>query len=155
MGKTARGQKAERIDLKWDERENKVVLVTPQDNDKLVMSMEQAIEACRGYDPEQRARIQLAVNELFNLLGKWTSERGNVVKHAFLSIRDRTFLFLVVMAGEEYDSALEDDLTDLDLQIARNKTFSDLHLSVMAIPRCGPDGYESFLHPGFALAFGG
>ena len=64
-------------------------------------------------------------------------------------------LFLLVTTRKTYDENLEEELTQLDLKIARNEIFSEIRLSVQALPLCGKNGYDSFCNPEWTLEYTG
>jgi hypothetical protein len=59
------------------------------------------------------------------------------------------------MKDRKRDDKLEGELTDIDLQIARDNRFSDFSVSALAIPQCETQGYLSFIDPEFWLEYKG
>ena len=140
------------LQLTWSQKDRKVVL-SAEDNDRFVLTVEEAIAACRVYDPSGRARLQTQFKRLLDLLGEWVGDHSEKIEKAFLTVRDRGLLFLVMMNQVQYDPALEDDLTELDLQIANEPDFQDFSVSVLALPECGADAYLSFINPQLSLEY--
>jgi hypothetical protein len=61
----------------------------------------------------------------------------------------------VVTKRKTYDESFEEELTDLDLQVANSDEFSQVELSVQALPQCGESNFESFCYPGRTLEYKG
>jgi hypothetical protein len=59
------------------------------------------------------------------------------------------------MKGMSYDRQLEDELTDLDLSIAKDEDFDLLSVSVLAIPRVDEDGIKSFINENLCYTYKG
>ena len=93
-------------------------------------------------------RIEAFENQLAALtseLEAWASRRADVVREVFLVLKGDHFQFLVVLKGTAHDGDLEDDLTNLDMSIARNLDYDLINLSVLALPAFAEDVIRSFL----------
>lgn len=132
------------IRLKWSEKQGKTVLVEDADEDRFSVTMEEAIEACKAYDTEKRALVRKQFKQLLDLLGQWSYEWKGKLARVFLTVRDAGLLFLVVMKRKTYDESFENELTRLDLNVAQEDGFSEIALSVQALPNCSKENYESF-----------
>ena len=150
MGKTTM---ANPIHLAYSEKDRQVV-VSPADEDRYVLTVQEAIDACRAYAPADRARVQKSFHSLLNDLGAWVNKRGSAIARAHVTIRDRGFLFLVVTRRSDYNDDFEDELTDLDVRIARDPKYDGVRLSVLAVPNCRASEYETFINSEFALSYG-
>lgn len=128
--------------LRYEDRNGSVV-VTPEDNDRFMITVEAAIRACQAY--HQQAVFQLQFKQTLQKLGEWLRAHQQDVGEAYVTVRDAGLLFLVVRRQAEYDSQFEDDLTDLDMQIAQDTELNLIRLSVFAIPPCSHEGVNSFL----------
>jgi hypothetical protein len=130
------------IELHFENQDGKV-RVAPADRDMLVMSVNSAVEACRAY------RDQIVFNDQFHLLlsrlGQWVRERAAKIANAFLTTRDDGILFLIVMKEKQFDGEFEEELTQLDIDIANDGDFALIRLSVHAVPNCTEDEFRSFL----------
>jgi hypothetical protein len=145
----------EPIRLDWKHKERKVV-VCPADEDRFVRTVEEIIQAAKAHGTNERTRLRLQLQPLFNELGGWASAHASKISHAFLTLRDSNLLFLVVMKGKAYDEALESDLTDLELKIAHDDCFDTTPmLSVLAIPHCSAEDYGAFLNPALRYTYKG
>jgi hypothetical protein len=145
-------EKLEPIRLQWSQKENSA-LIEPDDKDRYMMTIGEIIQACAVYQKLGFREFADRFKSLADTLGKWAHERRAKFSKAFLTIRDTNFLFLLVTKSQEYDAELEAELTDLDLTIAHNSGFSDISLSVQALPHCTPDTYISFCDPKWTLEY--
>ncbi len=145
---------AEPIRLKFSEKGRRVH-VQPEDNDRFVLTVHDAIAACRLHIENERIRdvIEGAFRVLLDTLGEWVVEHREKVASAFLTRRSGAYLFLVVMKGSKYDEEFTDDATELDWQIGRNQLFAAFQVSVLEIPNCSPPEYQTFVDPNFCFQF--
>lgn len=132
----------EPIRLNWEEKNNLVVVV-PDNEDRFCVTVEQAVKACRSSLTEAEFRIQF--KELLNRLAQWILEHKEKITSAHVTIRDAGLMFLVVRNYVEYDKNFEDELTVLDVEIARDLRFNQIKLSVMALPKVSPQATACFL----------
>lgn len=139
---SAKSFKAEFIDLHFRDDDG-TVRVIPSDQDLMILSVNEAINACRAFTEATRFKVQF--DTLLNTIGKWLTTNQSSVAQAFLTTRDAGLLLLVVMKGEKYDSALEKEITELDIRIANDPDCQLIDLSVLAIPNCPKDSLQSFL----------
>ncbi len=144
----------EYIRLKWQEKDRRVV-VEGGDEDRFSMTVEEAIEACKVYDKGKKALFRKQFNMLLGFLGQWCYNRTDKIQKAIFTIRDAGLLFLVVTRIKTCDETFEDELTQLDIKIAHSTDFSEICLSVQALPLCGEDGYGSFCNPEWTLEYTG
>ncbi len=141
----------EPIRLRYFEKE-KSVLIETDTTDRFVLTVEEAIEACRIYE-ERKTLFQTQFNNLLSLLGEWTYHHKNKIKNTFLTIRNTRLLFLIILKRKTYDEELEKELTELDITIAEKPEFSEIPLSVQALPYCEEAGYHSFCQPEWTLEY--
>jgi hypothetical protein len=127
------------------------LIVVPEDQDRFVLTIEEAVKACRAY--ERTRSFENQFNILLRRLAHWIDEHRDLVRIGYLTVRDAGLLFLVVTKAAEYDRKLEDDLTDLDLEVANDPNLDLIRLSVLAIPPTGPEAIRSYLSPGFTLQY--
>ena len=73
----------------------------------------------------------------------------------FITIRDADLLFLLVTQNKTYDEDFESELTKLDLEVANSDDFSEIKMSVQALPLCDEDNYYSFCNPEWMLEYKG
>lgn len=134
--------------LKYEDRDGSVV-VTPDDEDRFMITVEAAIRACQAY--HQQAVFRMQFKQTLQKVAEWLRAHESHVGQAYVTVRDAGLLFLVVRKQPQYDSGFEDDLTDLDLQIAQDPDLNLIRLSVLAIPPCTDDGVNSFLMHDYLL----
>ena len=133
------------IDLHFEDRDGRVKVVPPN-RDIMVIPVEEAIAACRAFKDQIEFGDQFKL--LLERLGDWILERKPFLREAFVVVRDQGLLFLVVMDGVSFDSPFEDELTDLDIEIANNDDYRLIRLDVLALPKCSGDSVNSFLASG-------
>ncbi len=127
------------------------VVVTPEDENRFILRLHEAVEACRAYLERERFEAQFRL--LLEKLAQWLREHESFVHQAFLTERDRGLLFLVVQRSPQYDKDLEEALTQLDLQIARDAELDLIPLSVLAVPDAGNEVLSTFLSPRLRIQF--
>jgi len=140
------------IRLKWSEKDRKI-LVEDADEDRFSMTVEDAIEACKVYEREKQTIFRKQFDTLLDFLGSWSYKRKNKLAKVFLTIRDAGLLFLAVTKRKTYDENFEEELTQLDLKIANSEDFSEILLSVQALPLCSESNYDSFCYPERTLEY--
>ncbi len=72
------------ITLRYDGKQQRVVIV-PDDEDRFVLSMEEAVKACRIFDRNGCLRFQDQFRALLTKLGTWVESRRDVVSQAILT----------------------------------------------------------------------
>lgn len=145
------GTKSDPIRLRISE-EDRQVLVEPADNDKFILRVKEAIIACRVM-AEYKSLFEGHLDHLKNILGSWASKRKEKLHKVFLTLQDARMLFLVVTKLQTYDAQLEDELADLELEIAQDPECSRINLDVQALPYCSEDSYVSFCNPEWVLEY--
>ena len=133
------------------ENEGGHVRVVPPDRDIMAMPIEMAIEACRAFHNQIRFKDQFDL--LVNRLATWIGERKNELAAAYLTLRDSGLLLLVVTRGKEFNTQIEEAITDLDLEIAQDDDYNLVRLGVHVLPLCDPELVQSFLSRQMALQF--
>lgn len=140
----------ETVQLRWTERDRAVV-VTPEDQDRYVTTVDRTIEALRIFNDKDA--FDRKFKALQQRLAEWLRDNRNLIDRAFLTLRDSRLLFVVVQKGRAYDSDFEDSLTELDLEIANTADFDQMPLSVLALPACSDTTLGSFLDPETGIVF--
>ena len=126
------------------------VIVTPEDQDRFFLTVEDAIEACKAHSGF--TEFQKTFKDFLTHLAKWIEARREKIKEAYVTVRQNDMLFLVVQTGKAFEWEFEDELTDLDLLIAQETKFKEIRLSVLCIPDAGDDSVFSFLDPTSTLS---
>jgi hypothetical protein len=143
---------AEPIRLDYRVRSGAQVVITPRDEDRFVLSIRDAAEACaRGRDMvrfEQRLR-----QVVLPRLAQWLRKHDDEISAAYLTVRDGGMLFVVVRKAARYDADFADALTDLDTEMAAEPQADLVPLEVLALPNVTREGAESFLNPEWTMEF--
>ena len=136
------------IQLHYQEKENYITVI-PADEESFYLTVDKAIQACRAYNYTSAFSNQF--QKLLERLAKWIHGNKGEIESAFLTVRDAGLLFLVVRNSKKYNGKFEDKLTDLDIEIARDKNYDKIKLSVLAIPQVDFEQISSFLDPKASL----
>jgi hypothetical protein len=113
-------------------------------DDLFLLTVQEAVNACGAW--HEMAEFQSQMKELMEYLSKWISARMNSIRDAYFSVKTGGgLLFMVVTKTKKFDAELENELTDLDIQVANAPEYNLLRLSVLAIPDSPPECVESFL----------
>jgi hypothetical protein len=140
----------ELVELHFEDGTGKV-RVTPADNSLLLLSVEEAIAACRAFKTQLEFKSQFDL--LLNTLGTWINAQREKIAQAFLTTREGGLLFLLVTKSRAYDDALEAEITALDLQVANDTDFHLIDLNILAIPSCDEQSVQSFLSRKMVLRY--
>lgn len=132
-----------------DYNKNGSVVVTPADQDRFIVTVQEAVVACRDAKEILEYRRQL-VDRLVPTLKSWLEARRPKVRKAFLTIRDSGLLFLVVRKEAAVDGEFTDQLTALEVDVANDAALNMIRMDVLALPDVSEDGLRSFLNPGRA-----
>ena len=141
---------ADFIDLHFADDSGRV-RVTPPNKDLMVLSVNEAIEACRAFNDQISFKNQFDL--LLDTLGGWIKARQDRISQAFITTRDAGLLLLIVLKSASYDAGFEAELTELDIEIANDADFNLIPLGVLAIPTCPLDSVHSFLSRKMALRY--
>ncbi len=125
------------------ETSNRRVVVTPRDNDRFVVTEEQAVRACRAHEKQSQFKGQF--EKLVELLRNWSQSHDDKLREASLTVRETDVLFLVVQKEKAFDEQLAADLTELDIEVADDAQYSLIALEVMAIPAVTNESVKAFL----------
>ena len=78
----------------------------------------------------------------------WIESRKEIVSSAFISIGQEGILFLVVQKCIKADFALEDQLVELDLEVANDGSFDLIPFNTLLVPLVSDEVLQSFLSSG-------
>jgi len=132
------------IQVSWADRDGTLV-VTPQDQDRYCMRIDEAIELLQLKHQKDRAQSQLSF--LLRRLVDWIGQRGDRLRETYLTLRDGQWLFLMVSTEAQYDADFEDDVTDLDIELAADPELNLIDTAVLSLPITALDSLDSVLHP--------
>jgi hypothetical protein len=130
------------------------VVVMPNDEDRFTMTIQEAALACKAGVKQLRFGRQFE-RTLLPRLGSWMKAHKNKIQKAFLTLGDGRLLFLIVRREVPYDETFENELSDLDISIARDETLDLIRLAVLALPCVSEETYASFLDNRMILEYGG
>jgi hypothetical protein len=139
------------IELRENDSETAGVLIRPANEDLFALPMAVAIRGCKLAGQIDRFNQQF--ERLLDRLYEWTLAHGDAIRQVYVGFPHDGLLFLVVQRGEHFDQNLEDDLTGLDVEIARNPDYDLIKLNVLALPNCSEETVRSFLPPNGSLTY--
>lgn len=122
------------------------VLVEPDNGDRFIMTMEDAVHACQFKEEmvkPYRAQFDLLVEHL----RAWMQEHRDKIHRAFLTTRENQILFLVERNQVRYDPEFEQALAELLLKIAQDDQCSLIRLDALPIPPVSDSQRATFLSP--------
>jgi hypothetical protein len=119
------------------------VIVTTADDQTFMLPLDAVIRACGSV--ENVLQFTKQFQKLLVRLTKWLKKNLDDVDEAYVTIRDAGLLFLLVRKSKRFNESLENSLTEIDLEIAQNKEFDLLKLSVLALPKTSRECVDSFL----------
>ena len=137
------------IQLDWTV-EDGVVTVTPRDEDRFTIRLRTAIEILHRADKELQFQGQFTL--LLKQLAGWLRDRADL-RDAYVTVRDGSLAFVVVRKSCEYEAKFEDELSELDVQIANDPDLSLINLHAMALPDVSESALSSFLDTRFTLCY--
>ncbi|MEX0717716.1 MAG: hypothetical protein WD066_14070 [Planctomycetaceae bacterium] len=133
------------------EEDDANILVIPSDRDSFMVTVKEAVKACRAHGHQLEFRNQL--EDLLEELHGWLQERKDKVHASYLSIRDNGLLFVVALKESRFDQAFADELTNLDLSIATSDQYSLIDLDVMAVSKVSHGSLQAFLSSGEVYSY--
>jgi hypothetical protein len=128
------------------------VVVTPDNENRFVVRMAEAIAACEGLEQNQRAQDKY--NLLLTRLATWIGKHAASVRDAYVTTRDNGLCFIVVQKSPAYDRGFQDAVAELDWDIANDPDIP-FALEVMAVPPAPVESLRSILGSGGVLKFRG
>ena len=123
-----------------------LVQVRMKDGDQFFAVMTEAAKSLQAVDKLVEFRQQFS--ELIEDLRRWLDARRPRIKTAFVRVRERDILFLVMQKDVEFDAELSAELTELDIQVANSVHYSLLDLDVLLIPAVENASSVAFLSSG-------
>ncbi len=126
-------------------------MVKLRSGDTFLVAVADAARACRAF--EQAAQFGSQFNDLLDHLGVWIGAHKSQIHRAHLLVRQSDILFLVTQRAAEFDRALVDELTQLDLEIANSEVFDLIDMEVLAIPPVSDVARTAFLSSGEVLSY--
>jgi len=131
------------------------MVIRSKDRTRFSAVVRQAVAACGAHRRKDQVVFRKQFENLAGLLGGWVHKRRTRLAKAFLTVWDTGLVFIIVSKERAYNAGLEHDLTHLDIKVAQSKDFSQIALSVQALPCCSSTGYEHFCNPKATLEYTG
>lgn len=140
------------IELDWYD-ENELVRVRAKNQQRFEIQKDKAIQALQLAN--EADQFQKQFNLLLERLASWLREYPAKISNAVVTLQDNALAFVVVRSDTRYDTAFEDALASLDLEIASDSDLNLLKLKTLALPKIdgGGDSLRSFLDTRLMLVF--
>ncbi len=141
-----------RIELDWFAVDgDEVVVVTPRDLKRFEVQIDRAIEILQLVKEADRFNKQFKL--LLDKLASWLKLHTDKVAFAHMTLQDGTLAFVVVRRKATYDESLQDDLADLDIEVANDGDLDLIKMSTLALPNVGEPSILSFLDKRLILTY--
>jgi hypothetical protein len=127
-----------------------IVTVVPTNQDRFSLSIKQAVRELRLANQIDDFRQQLDL--LMKVLGSWLGQRSDV-SDAYLTLRNGKLAFVVIRAESRYNSEFEDDISDLDIDIAEDPLLQLVRVHSLALPPADETAVDTFLDSRFTIRF--
>lgn len=131
------------IRLEYQEKDRSV-LINPEDQDKFVLSVAQMIESAKLFSLITKFVTVMPV--IMEKIGQWLGGHRTEVEKAFLTLKDRSLLLLVVQKQKEYNQVLQESLVNLDIEIAQDERMGIVPLSVLLLPMTSQEAIDTFIN---------
>ncbi len=139
------------LQIRWSVPDGRVVL-EPEDQDRFVLRFGEIIDACQKLRDEDRYIKQF--NILVQRLSAWLTLRSDV-QSAYLTLRDSQLVFIAVTESAKYDADFEDELSDLDIELAHDPDLQGVDFGVLSLPSAPDMSLASFMHPSATFELAG
>ena len=116
--------------IRLNVRSEKRVVVEPEDEDRFVLTVREAAQACQQHHDDKE--WETLFNRFLIFLESWGKNHSDKVASVFVNVCDGALNILICTADGLYDTSLDDMLTDLDLELV--KEFDWLVAEVMQVP---------------------
>ena len=127
------------------------VFVIPKDRDKFILTVEEAVRACRA--SAESIRFSDQFQSLLDKLAVWLHSHRERIKSAHLTIRESDILLLVMQRQTRFDQELVDALTELDLEIANSEAYDLIKLNTLSTPPVSTESAKAFLSSGHVYTY--
>jgi hypothetical protein len=125
------------------------VLVSLRNNDRFVLTAQEAVKACRAWDKSVQFQVQFET--LLERLSKWVTENRSRISAAQLNVRPNDILFVVTQSQVKRDDDLASRLTELDLEVSGGGVFDLISLNVLSLPLVDNESTTAFRSSGEIL----
>jgi len=140
------------VELDWY-TEDDVIHVTPRNQKRFEIQKDRAIEILqRAKDGEV---FQRQFGLLLDRLAEWIHVHQAKIANSILTLQDDRLAFVVVRKEAPYDEQFQDDLADLDFDIANDTDLNLVRLKTLALPNVTGESLRSFLDERLVLVYHG
>lgn len=128
------------------EDEHDDVQVIRLGGDRFVTTAQQAINylSLAG----RAVAFQQQLKELLNRIYQWVDDRKQKIAAAYIVSGGDGITLVVVQRVVSFDFAFEEELTELDIEVANNEAFQLIPFNTLLIPNVGDTVLKSFLSSG-------
>ena len=128
------------------EGEHDDVQVIRLDGDRFVTTAQEAIDflSLAG----RAVEFQRQLRELLDRLYQWVDERKQLIGSAYIVFGGEGVTLVIVQRAVTFDFAFEEELTDLDIEVANENLFRLIPFSTLLVPKVGDTVLKSFLSSG-------
>jgi hypothetical protein len=140
-----------RVELDWY-ADNDVIHVTPKNQRRFDIQKDIAIEVLQKAHESQRFGQQFGL--LLDRLAQWIKTQEERISHAIVTLQDGSLAFVVIQKSGKYDEQFQDDLADVDLEIANDPDLDLIQLKTIVLPSVAGDSLQSFIDKRMVLTYG-
>ena len=134
----------ERSIILLDESRPGKVCIVSRDEDRFVITVEEAVRSCKASDKSIQFCRQFEKLAL-EVLPKWTGEHKDFVASVNLTVRPAGLLLVVMQNQVEMNPELGEALSELDIEIASDPSFDLIKLEVVLLPQVDREVASAFL----------
>ncbi len=120
-------------------------VIRPEDQDRFVLTESEVVKACQAFDKSSQCIHQF--HALIEKLSQFVSVWHSRISQAVLTIRRNDILLVVVSTEVRRDEELSGHLTELEIEVANDESFSLLRFCALNLPHSSIDEVEQFLAP--------
>jgi hypothetical protein len=133
--------------LRLSFRDSRQVVVTPENEDRFVLTSKDAAQACRtGLDLESwKSQFKAFLGHI----NQWCEEQGERVARCYVGPSSEGLTVVVVTRGPEYQFDFDDVITQLDIELARE--FPDCRADVLQSEDDDLDNLVPYISPSKAI----
>jgi hypothetical protein len=121
------------------------VVVTTKEGDRFILTLDEAIRACKS--AEKATDYMRQFQGVLDRVTSWLTSHADGIELAYLTLGADGLDFTVVLRSMTFERDIEEDLTELDIEIAQHKEFDLIRLNVLSLPRCSDDNLGAFVRP--------
>ena len=139
------------VELDWY-ADNDIVHVIPRNQKRFDIQKDRAIQILQRESNKDQFHQQFSL--LLDRLAEWIRVHQDKIAHAILTLHEGSLAFVVVHKTARYDEHFQDDLADLDVNIANDPDLDILKMKTLALPHVTGEALRSFLDTRLVLSYG-